>query len=69
MEHILVKKEDQRIVQGIIELAHNLELKVVVEGIENQQVVDLMASYGCDYLQGYYFSKPLPSFEFQKFLR
>ncbi|MDM5271286.1 bifunctional diguanylate cyclase/phosphodiesterase [Sulfurovum sp. zt1-1] len=69
MEHILVKKEDQRIVQGIIELAHNLEMKVVVEGIENLQVVELMASYGCDYLQGYYFSKPLPSFEFQKFLR
>ncbi|UFH58866.1 bifunctional diguanylate cyclase/phosphodiesterase [Sulfurovum mangrovi] len=69
MEHILVKKEDQRIVQGIIELAHNLGMKVVVEGVENQQVVDLMASYGCDYLQGYYFSKPLPSFEFQKLLR
>lgn len=69
MEHILVKKEDQRIVQGIIELAHNLGMKVVVEGVENQQVVDLMDSYGCDYLQGYYFSKPLPSFEFQKLLR
>lgn len=69
MEHILVKHEDQRIVQGVIELAHNLEMQVVVEGVENQQVVDLMASYGCDYLQGYHFSKPLPSFEFQKLLR
>ncbi|MDD3592395.1 MAG: bifunctional diguanylate cyclase/phosphodiesterase [Sulfurovum sp.] len=69
MEHILVKSEDQRIVQGMIELAHNLEMKVVVEGVENQQLADLMASYGCDYLQGYYFSKPLPSFEFQKLLR
>ncbi|MFT7880886.1 MAG: bifunctional diguanylate cyclase/phosphodiesterase [Sulfurimonas sp.] len=69
MEHILVKQEDQRIVQGIIEFAHNLGMKIVVEGIENQQVVDLMASYGGDYLQGYYFSKPLPSFEFQKLLR
>ncbi|MGC9350585.1 MAG: putative bifunctional diguanylate cyclase/phosphodiesterase [Sulfurovum sp.] len=69
MEHILVKEEDQRIVQGIIEFAHNLGMKIVVEGVENQQVVDLMASYGCDYLQGYYFSKPLPSFEFQKLLR
>lgn len=69
MEHILVKPEDQRIVQGMIELAHNLEMQVVVEGVENQQLADLMAFYGCDYLQGYYFSKPLPSFEFQKLLR
>lgn len=69
MEHILVKPEDQRIVLGMIELAHNLEMQVTVEGVENQQVADLMASYGCDYLQGYHFSKPLPSFEFQKLLR
>lgn len=69
IEHILFKPEDQRIVLGMIELAHNLEMQVTVEGVENQQVADLMASYGCDYLQGYHFSKPLPSFEFQKLLR
>lgn len=69
VEHILVKPEDQRIVQGMIELAHNLQMKVVVEGIENQQVSQLLESYGCDYMQGYYFSRPLPVFEFQKLLR
>lgn len=69
VEHILVKEEDQRIVQGMIKLAHNLQMKTVVEGVENQQVVDLLESYGCDYMQGYYFSRPLPVFEFQKLLR
>lgn len=69
VEHILVKEEDQRIVQGMIELAHNLQMKAVVEGVENQQVVDLLDSYGCDFMQGYYFSKPLPVYEFQKLLR
>jgi polar amino acid transport system substrate-binding protein len=43
-------------------------MKVVVEGIENKRMSDLMISYGCDYLQGYYFSKPVPVFEFQKLL-
>ena len=56
-------------VKAIIELAHTLGMKIVVEGIENQQMVDMITSYGCDYLQGYHFSKPLPVFEFQKLIR
>ncbi len=69
VDYILTNEDDQRIVKAIIELAHTLGMKIVVEGIENQKMVDMIASYGCDYMQGYHFSKPLPVFEFQKLLR
>ncbi len=69
VDYILTNEEDQRIVKAIIELAHTLGMKIVVEGIENQEMVELIGSYGCDYLQGYHFSKPLPVFEFQKLIR
>jgi polar amino acid transport system substrate-binding protein len=69
IDHIINNEDDQRIVKGMIELGHNLGFKIVVEGIETLEMVDLITSYGCDYLQGYYFSKPLPVFEFQKLLR
>jgi len=69
IDHILESEEDQRIVHAMIDLGHNLGMKVVVEGVENKKMVTLLASYGCDYIQGYYFSKPLPVFEFQKLIR
>ena len=69
VDHIINDTDDQRIVKAIIELAHTLGMKIVVEGIETKEMVDIIASYGCDYMQGYYFSKPLPVFEFQKLLR
>jgi polar amino acid transport system substrate-binding protein len=69
VDYILVNQEDQRIVKAMIELGHNLGMKIVVEGIENEKMVDIITSYGCDYMQGYYFSKPVPVFEFQKLLR
>jgi len=69
VDHILESEEDQRIVHAMIDLGHNLGMKVVVEGVENKKMVTLLASYGCDYIQGYYFSKPLPVFEFQELIR
>ena len=69
VDYILTNEEDQRIVKAIIELAHTLGMKIVVEGIENKKMVDMIASYSCDYMQGYHFSRPLPVFEFQKLLR
>ncbi len=69
VDYILVNEEDQRIVKAMIELGHNLGMKIVVEGIENERMVKMIASYGCDYMQGYHFSKPVPVFEFQKLLR
>lgn len=69
IENILTNEEDQRIVNAMIELGHNLGLKIVVEGIETKAVLALLSETECDYMQGYYFSKPLPVFEFQNLLR
>ncbi len=53
-------KKDLNLVTGIVALAHNLGLKVVAEGVEHTDEVRLLKVMGVDYIQGYYFSRPLP---------
>jgi len=65
---IMSSEDKQRVVKAMIDLGQTMDMKVLVEGIENKRMAELMVSYGCDYLQGYYFSKPVPVFEFQKLL-
>ncbi|MGE5808869.1 MAG: putative bifunctional diguanylate cyclase/phosphodiesterase, partial [Nitrospirota bacterium] len=50
---------DATIVRSMIELAHNLGLKVTAEGVETQQVWDMLKSHGCDLAQGYLMSRPM----------
>ncbi|NHN34037.1 two-component system response regulator [Paenibacillus agricola] len=59
---------DSMIVRSIIFLAHNLGLKVVAEGVEDLQSWNMLASYGCDIIQGYYLQKPLAPYEFKRWL-
>ncbi len=54
------RPEDWKIVRSTIELAHNLGLRVVAEGVQSVQVWDELKRLGCDIGQGYYFSRPLP---------
>lgn len=53
-----------RIVRTIINLAHEFGLQVIAEGVEDEQTAEALAALGCDYLQGYYFSRPLPQSDF-----
>jgi len=69
VENILTKEEDRRVIQSMIDVAHHLGMKIVVEGVENRQIEELVVGFGCDYLQGYHFSKPVPAYEFQEFIR
>jgi len=50
-----------KIVKTVIDLAHNLDLKVVAEGVETEAVMRLLTAMGCDYAQGYLFGKPMPA--------
>lgn len=59
-------KKNNNIVISLIELAHRLDMKIVAEGVETEEQADFLRTYGCDYIQGYYFSKPLPEEEFVK---
>ena len=69
VEYITSNEEEQRIVKAMIDLAHNLGMKIVVEGIETDEMAEMMTQFGADYLQGYYFSKPIPAYEFQEMIR
>jgi diguanylate cyclase (GGDEF)-like protein len=60
---ISTDRRSAAIVHSTIELAHNLGLQVVAEGIEDQQALDAVARFACDYAQGYYFAKPMPAAE------
>ena len=48
------------LVDGIVSLAHSLNLRVVAEGVETEEQSRLLAAMGCDELQGYLFSRPIP---------
>jgi diguanylate cyclase (GGDEF)-like protein/PAS domain S-box-containing protein len=56
-----VNPEDAIIVRSVIDLAHNLGLDVVAEGVEDSAAYDMLVSMGCEVVQGYYLSRPLPS--------
>lgn len=56
------------IIYHIIEIAHCLGVKVLAEGVENEETLNLLEELGCDMVQGYYFYKPMPLPEFEKLL-
>lgn len=57
---ILESDVSRKMVQSVIEIGHSLNIKVVAEGVETLQHATLLADLGCDLLQGYAFSKPMP---------
>jgi diguanylate cyclase (GGDEF)-like protein len=61
-------KHNAAIVRATVELAHNLGLKVVAEGVENEQTRAALRTLGCDFMQGYYISKPVPAEELARWL-
>ncbi|MBI3563475.1 MAG: EAL domain-containing protein [Gammaproteobacteria bacterium] len=60
--------ESRIIVKSTVDLAHNLGLKVVAEGVEDQATLELLAAMGCDRAQGYYICKPQVNAEIVKWL-
>ena len=61
--------DNMALCEAIIMMAHKLGLMVIAEGVETVAQRDLLAAAGCDYAQGYYFSRPVPAEEFEKLLR
>ena len=58
-------KSDEALVTSIITISKNLGLSVVAEGIETREQMQILKHFQCEYLQGYYFSKPVPAEEFE----
>jgi diguanylate cyclase (GGDEF)-like protein len=61
--------DDKNIVQTIISLAKMFDLQVVAEGVENIETLNLLKAWDCDWIQGYYISKPLSSDDFVERLK
>lgn len=57
------------IINGIIQMVHHLGIKVIAEGAETEAQVKFLRDNGCDYIQGYYFSKPLPEEDFLAYIQ
>jgi EAL domain-containing protein (putative c-di-GMP-specific phosphodiesterase class I) len=57
------------VIRSTIELAHELESKVIAEGIENTRQLDDLREMKCDYIQGFLFSKPMPAEDFEALLK
>lgn len=68
IQHICSLDDKQAVVDAIIQMAHRLQMKVVAEGVETAPQVALLQSMGCDFIQGYYYSKPLPMDELIDFI-
>ena len=58
---VLEENQSKAIVRATVELAHNMELEVCAEGVENEKTLRYLSDLGCEQAQGYYLSKPVPS--------
>jgi EAL domain-containing protein (putative c-di-GMP-specific phosphodiesterase class I) len=52
--------EDVAITQAVIAMSHNLNIKVIAEGVEEIEQIELLRDYGCDFIQGFYYARPMP---------
>ncbi|WP_169577829.1 sensor domain-containing protein [Saccharibacillus kuerlensis] len=57
---------DRDIVKAIIDMAHNLKITVIAEGVENKEQLAFLEANGCDEIQGYLFGRPVPAEEFER---
>ncbi|WP_440801644.1 putative bifunctional diguanylate cyclase/phosphodiesterase [Pseudomonas syringae] len=64
-----LREENRKLVNAMINLAHNLNLEVVAEGVETAGQLELLRSFGCNQVQGYLISRPLPVEELVTYLR
>lgn len=68
IQHICSSEDKQGIVDAIIQMAHRLKMQVVAEGVESANQEQLLQQMGCDFVQGFYYSKPIPIGELVQFL-
>ncbi|KAF1046806.1 MAG: putative signaling protein [Herbaspirillum frisingense] len=66
---ITIDADDAAITASIISLARHLKLRVIAEGVETDEQLDYLRHYGCDEIQGYLFSPPVPAEKFEQILR
>ncbi|MDD5228640.1 MAG: PAS domain S-box protein [Methylococcales bacterium] len=68
VQDLEIDASDQAITEAIVVMAHRLGLKVIAEGVETEGQRALLAAVGCEYIQGYFYSKPLPAEAFLSYV-
>lgn len=62
-------KKTEVVLKACIDMMHHLGCEIVAEGVETQEQVKLLMEYGVEYLQGYYYAKPMPQAAYIDFLK
>lgn len=60
--------KEMKLIELVLDIAKDLEVPVVAEGVETEEEYKMLKNAGCDIIQGYYFSKPIPPAEFSRFI-
>lgn len=68
VKDITTKSNEAAIAKSVIEFAHKMGLSVAAEGVETKEQLEFLKEHKCDIVQGYYFSKPLPSKEVEELI-
>jgi EAL domain-containing protein (putative c-di-GMP-specific phosphodiesterase class I) len=66
---ICTDPDDEAIANAVISLGHSLKMQVIAEGVETLEQLEQLRAQGCDEIQGYYFSRPLPAEAFAELVR
>jgi len=66
---LLTDPDDAAIVRAIIEMAHSLKLQTIAEGVETEELANLLRIFNCDEAQGYWYARPMPAGELEVFVR
>lgn len=69
IKDLTIDSGDAALTRAIIVMAHSLEMQVVAEGVETAEQLEYLRNEGCDFIQGYYYSPPCPSAEFERLIR
>ena len=68
VRHLIADSTDLALCKAIIVMAHALDMQVIAEGVETAQQRDLLASIGCDFVQGYLYARPMSATDFEHFM-
>jgi len=68
ISNVLISKQDEKLVKAVIAMAKSLGVSVVSEGVESKGQLEFLVKQECEFIQGYYFSKPVPSDKFHHLL-
>ena len=66
---LLTNPDDAAIIRAIVQMARSLKLKTIAEGVEREEIANLLRLFHCDEIQGYWFARPMPANELEAFVR